>query len=198
MLHSVGDDFHPFNITVDSFKKFVNKIDKTQVIKAEEWGNTNNFICLTFDDVADSFYYNAYPILKEHQIPFTLFISCSLLDTPHHLTTEQLKEISSCDLCTIGSHGYKHVGYATLSPKGCDEDLRLSKETLRSLTGKNIELYAFPHGTFFMSGFTRKHYVSRYYRYGFSSIPTPITHPSFMHDYFLPRICVSERYINML
>ena len=48
------------------FKKF-EKIIKSNIDK--------NYLLLTIDDAFESFYLNAWPILKEKKIPFILFVS---------------------------------------------------------------------------------------------------------------------------
>ena len=195
MMHSVGDDRHSFNISKEAFRLFIEKIHNKNVVKLEEWGSHSDFICLTFDDVADSFYYNAYPLLKQNNIPFTLFVSCSLLNQEKYITTEMLKDLASCDLCTVGSHGFQHIPFASLNEEEAKKDLIDSKKQIENIIGRDIKLYAFPHGTFYKCGYIRKHLVKDYYKYGFGTISTAITKPSLLKSYFLPRVNVTELFI---
>lgn len=198
MFHSIGDSRHDFNISVDSFSRFVEAIKRANVIRLEEWESQEGFVCLTFDDVADSFYYNAYPLLKKYSIPFTIFVSCSLLNKESYITTEMLKEIAECELCTIGSHGNKHLFFAGLSKEDAIEDLLTSKDTLEKLTRKSIQLYAFPYGSLYACGFKRKRLVGAFYKYGFGTVASPITRPSLLPFFFLPRINVENNNIDTI
>ena len=108
MFHSVGGEKGEFNITVEQFEQILKRLKEKNVARLEEWGEQKDFVCLTFDDVHVSFYTNAYPLLKKYELPFTIFVSCSLLDTEGYITTEMLKEMASCAFCTVGSHGWKH------------------------------------------------------------------------------------------
>ncbi len=192
MIHSVGDDYHDYNLPISEFETLLRRLSTMNVVRLEEWNNHNGFVCLTFDDVPDSFYYNAYPLLLKYKLPFTVFISCSLLDTPHFLTTEMLKEIAMCDLCTVGSHGCKHDFYRLFDTKCAINELLLSKNRLEGIIKKDIELFAFPYGSFYACGLKHIRLVSNYYKFGFGTVKSPVTRPLFLPKFFLPRINVDE------
>ena len=192
MFHSVGDSRHDFNISIESFERFLMALIKGKVIRLEEWEQKDSFACLTFDDVPDSFYYNAYPLLKKYRIPFTIFVSCSLLDTYSYITTEMLQEIAKCELSTIGSHGWSHSFYAEFSKESAMADLSSSKKKLEAVTHQSVEIYAFPYGSVYACGLRKKKYAGVVFKYGFGTIASPITKPSLLPNYFLPRIKVGE------
>lgn len=198
MLHSVGDDRHEFNVSVIQFEQLLKKLQHRRLIRLEEWEKDRDFLCISFDDVPSSFYYNAYPLLKKYGIPFTIFVSCYLLDTENYITTKMLQEIAECELCTIGSHGCFHSFYSKLSKEGAIEDLSFSKKRLEDMTHRYIELYAFPYGSIYACGLRHKKLVSSFYKYGFGTLKTPITKPSLLPRYFLPRINVDEALISRL
>lgn len=190
MMHSVGLDNPPkncLNLTMERFYYFVDIIKKKNVISLENWESSRNFVALTFDDVWESFYQNAYPILQKNGIPFTLFVSIELLDKPNYITTEQLLRLSKDPLCTIGSHGMHHTYFSKLTKQQLESEFVESKNHLEKLINKEVKLFAFPYGSFFASGLTNKSIVLRYYKYAFSTIPTPISKGLFK-KYFLPRI----------
>lgn len=192
MFHSIGDDRHPFHLSSKSFEECLKKLKRKNVIRLEEWEQKVNFVCLSFDDVADSFYHNAYPLLKQYQIPFTIFVSVSLLDTELFLSTEMLKEIAECNLCTVASHGWDHVFYSSLCLKEQKEDLQRSKTELEKLTGQDIKLFAFPYGSLYACGVTGKSIVADYYKYGFGTVPSSITTPLLLPKHYLPRIGITD------
>lgn len=195
MLHDIGGS-DEFSISEGSFRQLINKIKLYNVIRLENWANEENFIALSFDDVPQSFYNIAFPILKEHRIPFTIFVSVSLLDKEGYITVDQLKEIASCDLCTLGSHGVEHVFYRNLTHKQLLKEYEESQSILSKIVDRNVDVFAFPYGSFYACGFCHKSAVLRNYKYGFGTVQIPITIPSLLPDWFLPRINVDSSFVS--
>ena len=108
----------------------------------------NGKYVLTFDDALEDVFRVVYPILKAKEIPFTVFVPVGLLDTPGYISTEQLVEMSKDPLVTIGSHGVSHRVMTTLSKDEQELELVESKSVLQNITGKNVDVYAYPHGQF--------------------------------------------------
>lgn len=198
MLHSVGDNLFDYNITVFSFECLLKKLQNKNVVRLEDWSKSNDFICVTFDDVPYSFYYNAFPLLKKYNIPFTIFVSCSLLDSEKYLSTKMLEEIAACELCTVGSHGCTHSFYADMNKSKAVLDLRNSKQFLERLTNKQVNLYAFPYGSIYACGLKNKKLVKQIYKYGFGTVDCSITKPLLCPKYFLPRINIDDSFIYKL
>ena len=96
-------------------------------------------------------------------------------------------------LCTIGAHSSNHYGL-----KYCPQDILLqdfleNKEKLESITGKQIQHFAYPYGTHFSVG-QREHLIAK--KAGF--LTAVITFSSSIYKYHqnhlfsLPRIQVTE------
>ena len=198
MMHSIGDDRHKLSISKEYFNEFIRKVKNKRILHLGEWDNKNDFICLTFDDVADSFYYNAFPVLKQYGIPFTIFVSCELLDKEKYITTEMLKEMSSNELCTVGSHGLHHSMFVEFSKEEAIRELSESKTYLETIVNKPVTLFAFPYGSYYACGFSGKKRVLDFYDYGFSTVSISVTKPLITGKYFLPRINVTESLIQQL
>ena len=82
------------------YEKF-EKIIKTNIDK--------NYLLLTIDDAFESFYLNAWPILKSNKrIPFILFVSTREIGKHGYMTWEHIKEVAASDLVTIGNHSHTH------------------------------------------------------------------------------------------
>ncbi len=64
------------------------------------------------------------------------------------MTEEQIKQLSSSSLVTIGSHGHYHNDLSTLSPQQLTDELFISKRYLQNITGKGIKAIAFPYGSY--------------------------------------------------
>lgn len=199
MFHSIGGNQEDsFNIDTTQFEKLLRRLKSQHVIRLEDWAGENDFICLSIDDVPESFYHNAFPLLKQYDIPFTIFVATGLLGTEGYISINQLKEMASCNLCTVGSHGSAHGFYYKLANTGRFEELNESKCYLEKLTGKDVITYAFPYGSIYACGLRHKKEILKYYQYGFGTIQCPITSPCLLPDYYLPRINVSKSNINTL
>lgn len=116
-------------------------------------------VLLTFDDVDESFYKNAYPVLKRYNIPFTLFIITGKVGTDYEglnlCTWSQIREMANSGLACIGSHSHNfHYldetdNPALLNPqnsKNFKHDISLSIQTIRKKLGFSPICFAYPYG----------------------------------------------------
>ena len=121
---------------------------------------------VTFDDGYECVYTNAWPILKELQIPATVFIVTGLLDADgplpcedwavvgsdlvpasawRPLSKEQCQNISADGLVDLGVHTHWHEDYRS-RPEAFRRDMALSLRTMRMMFGKENVPFAFPYG----------------------------------------------------
>ncbi len=151
MFHSIIDgetDPKTFVSNKESFVEFVEKQRQKRGICALETaldGKGDGQLVLTFDDVHETVYTNAYPFLKQNHIPFTLFVATALIDKPGYITREQLLEMADDELCTVGAHGVNHTRLRT-TPNS-REEMAQSKRLLESITGRKIRYFAYPYGS---------------------------------------------------
>lgn len=198
MFHSIEGSEDEFNISTDEFRQVLERLIGRNVIDLANWESEQNFIALTIDDVPETFYKYAYPLLKEYRMPFTIFVSTSLLDTDGFISTEQLKEMAADPLCTVGSHGHNHSYYYKMTKEEALNDLISSKALLEGLIAKGVTMYAFPYGSYYACGYTNKHLVTEVYKYGFGTICAQITKGVTLPKYFLPRMNVTSSNISEL
>lgn len=203
MLHWVGDEVQdeetePFRISTEQCKKFLQWLKSKNIISLENWEKEQDFFALTIDDVPENFYHNAYPLLREAGIPFSLFVNVSFLNKEKFITREQLVEMSQDKLCTIGSHGVSHGEFALLNKEQVLRELQDSKHELEQIIGKPVEMFAYPYGSYYACGYANKHLAEEVYKYAFGTVDCPITKPSFLKKYFLPRINVDKDNLNIL
>lgn len=187
MLHEISDNIGEFCISVKELDQFLSSLDFNKVINLLEWERNSGFIAITIDDVPENFYLKGYPLFVKYGIPFTIFVNISLLDKPGFLTTNQLKELSRCELCTIGSHGTLHEFYRGFSKEEKLRFLEDSQKKLSKICNSPIDLFAFPYGSVYACGLKDKKLVSRFYKYGFGTITSNITSPCILNYFFLPR-----------
>ena len=89
MFHNVNDDNDTYSINADNFEKFLeyltgNKriVDAKTLIREKDPKN----VVLTFDDVYESVYLNAYPLLKKKDVPYYLFVCNEYLDKDKYVS----------------------------------------------------------------------------------------------------------------
>ena len=70
----------------------------------------NKKILLTIDDAFLSFYENAWPILKQKEIPFIIFINTETVGSRGYMSWSEIKEISKFNFVHVGNHSHSH-GY---------------------------------------------------------------------------------------
>ena len=217
MFHSVVDRmedvYSEFAITKESFGRFIRyelqrgqkPMDAETLKKAVETPNVyKNHFVVTFDDIYDSVYENAYPILKANKVPFVVFITPSIIgreDSAAHvpmITMEHLLEMASDPLCIIAAHGEEHKKFRYLTREEALKSMVDSKQWLEDTFGKKVEFFAFPFG--------RKVEVSKAnirtlskceYYCGFSALDGSLRQKWFSGRWFLPRILVSEKFISV-
>jgi peptidoglycan/xylan/chitin deacetylase (PgdA/CDA1 family) len=64
------------------------------------------------------------------------------------MTREQIRELNACPFAGIGSHGYYHNDLSRISATDAKNELILSKQYLENITGKPVNSFAFPYGSY--------------------------------------------------
>ena len=112
---------------------------------------------ITIDDGWKSVYTDAFPVLKELNFPFTIFLYKKYVDGGGRaLTTPMIEEMLASGLCTIGSHSVTHPfpsKFKAAAKKGNTEHLAFLNEEfgtakifLEKKFGKPVPTYAYPGG----------------------------------------------------
>lgn len=183
---------------VHSFEEFTSILSRYQqkgyqTVSIDKAINERNKDCvniaITFDDVYESVYKYAYPILKEQKIPFTLFIAVDLIGAPEMATESQIKEMAADDLCTIGAHTLSHGMLRKV--KNSYEEMALSKKKLEQLIGKKVEYLAYPYGKHSSVSMRIMGQAKRIgFKRAFGTINAPLNRYTSLFNYYLPRIVV--------
>ncbi len=163
----VGDDDRDIpGITSDDFKTQItdisnldsgyNPISIDAIIKAQNNNSPlpDKTITLTFEGSDSSFIRNAFPLLKDNNIPFTIFISPGLIDAAEKsgdtsvLSWNDVKKISKSDLATIGltSYSYTHIDGKNL--EAITSDLNHARATYREKLEKEPIYFSYPYGEY--------------------------------------------------
>lgn len=115
-------------------------------------------VAITFDDGFRSVFSHAFPVLRRHRLPATMFLVAQTLtpegrpvdwvDDPRQvaaLTLEEVREMQEAGI-RFGSHSYAHHDLTALSEEECERDLRASRELLEDLLETRVTLLAYPRG----------------------------------------------------
>lgn len=103
---------------------------------------------ITFDDGCESVWTVASKELIDRSIPFTCFITTSLIGKEGYITSEQLKCLSRNYLCTIGMHSDQHVFWRGKSKEELEKDYLRCRQILSDIIGYEPCYYAFPYGSY--------------------------------------------------
>lgn len=214
MFHSVVDTkeqvYSQFAITKGSFERFVEclvakgeiAMDADLLYKAiEQPNNYQHHYCITFDDIYDTVYTNAYPVLKKHNIPFVIFVTDELVGKVDPwsklpmITETHLREMLTDPLCILASHGMEHKMFRQYSHAEAVKALVDSKRILAEKYGREVEIFAFPFGRRLEVSNEAIHCVKEAgYKYGFSALDGSLKQRWLSGRWFLPRVLVDETY----
>lgn len=150
MFHNVNEEYGTYSISKDNFNNFINwalenknVVDINQLTREKD----NNNVVITFDDAFESVYQNAYPILKEKNIPYYIFICNEFIDKDGFLKTNMIKEMLESSKCIIGSHSMKHILHRF--EKEANNYIEESKKALEMKFNTSIDTFAFPYGSMY-------------------------------------------------
>ena len=114
-------------------------------------------VVITVDDGHRSVHTELFPLVRQYQVPVTLFIYPSAIsNAPYALTWEQLAEMKDSGLFEIQSHTYWHPNFKTdkkrLAPveyeRFVEMQLTRSKQKLEHRLGVQIDALAWPFGIY--------------------------------------------------
>lgn len=170
MYHNIAEEYPAetagANITPDMFERHIKAILNYgyNPIKLTDYyayltGNAalpENPIIITFDDGYLSNYEVAYPILKEYNIPASIFIVTSTVGhTPEngtvsypHFTWEQAREMQESGLVEINSHTHSHRNLSELQTDELQREIRFSKYLIEKNLNKYCYTFAYPYGDY--------------------------------------------------
>lgn len=201
MFHHVRDDAglgisDSCKVTSNEFLEFIDFISSKRIpvsidaiIQNAKVDGLGKMVAVSFDDVPNNFYDVAYPILREKEIPFVLYIATGLMDTDGYLTSKQILELSKDALCTIGAHTVSHP---MLKMKGVNlkKEFYDCQETLQKIIGKPVVHFAYPYGTptAINTRVIKSIKKSGLYVSAVTTIPGYVNEKSLRNNFAIPRI----------
>ncbi len=117
-------------------------------------------VMITLDDGYRDNYTKLFPIVKKYKIPVHIFMIIDAIgaegytkggykreNVPENmLTADQIKEMSDSGLVFFGSHCIDHIPVTKFTRKERIRQLTESKIKLEAITGKPVDIFAFPIG----------------------------------------------------
>lgn len=121
----------------------------------------NNTMAITFDDGYADNLYNALPILQEHNVPATVFLTAGYVsqnkpfywdkNTPQEdrgrpMTLDEVKTLSKARIIEIGGHTINHLKLAKIPEKEQFKELGAGKRIIEEMVGFPLLSFAYPFG----------------------------------------------------
>jgi peptidoglycan/xylan/chitin deacetylase (PgdA/CDA1 family) len=198
MYHRFDENKYPStNIKMDVFKKQIEIIKRNNFEFfdpknfSEEFNKvkTDKKILITIDDAFLSFYENAWPFLKENQIPFILFTSTDFIGKKGYMNIDQLREVEKESFAYVGNHSHMHEYMVTFDFNKFTNDIDRSIEIFNNLFNYNPIFFSYPFGEYSLE---QKNYISSKFEYAFGQHSGVIDLNK--DPYELPRFPINEKY----
>jgi len=160
MYHSVGGGLYG-NISQNQFRKDIAYISKRyEIVDLPDVleSSSSKQIALTFDDGFQDFHSHVLPILREFDVPATVFVISESIDNPEfthngsssmeYMSLNALQELIHNDLVTIGNHTQTHPRLSECSMERIEREVIGSKSRLEETLDITIDRFCYPHGDF--------------------------------------------------
>lgn len=183
-------------------------LTEKELLKYKEKGEfPPRSVWINFDDMDNSIYRNAHPILKKYNVPATGFVITGKVGSKdfHNLnmaTEEELIKMKKSglwsfsshtnDLHTLNSDGNSKM--INSSNKALTADIKKSNDYLKTKLGTDNQTLAYPYGQ--MRDSKIKGLKKANIKYGYALEERAITPDD--NNYYLPRILVSKDAFNQL
>ena len=157
MYHRFEENKYPStNIKNEIFSEHLKEINNLGIEfikykKFEEIIKINidkNYLLLTIDDAFESFYLNAWPVLKNKKIPFILFVSTREVGKHGYMTWDQIREIDKSNLGTVGNHSHSHEYLVDWEDNKIKSDLETSVKIFKKELGYSPKIFSYPFGEY--------------------------------------------------
>lgn len=121
--------------------------------------NDEKLIAITFDDGFLDFYENAFPVLRQHNYPSTVFIVSDLAGKENLWDYKEIgvkKQLLGWDRIiemknnnvVFGSHTKTHPFLSRLSSKEMEEEISDSRKEIEEKLGVPVEYFCYPYGDY--------------------------------------------------
>lgn len=181
MYHAVGREWkQPHSLPPATFEQQIETLaSEHSVVSLRELATDPDAeaprVAVTFDDGYRDFHDVVVPVLQNHDIPATVFVSPEfvgdenpelardrfdvLADLPDgeraFMTRAELREVASTELVSVGNHSLSHPDLAGLGPAALEREIEAGRERLEELLGQSVDLFSYPYGSYDAETFER-------------------------------------------
>lgn len=162
IYHRVGGGTSDeLDVTAGQFERHVDILGRHDVVALDaaldrlDAGDESPSVVLTFDDGFGDVYENAWPVLREHGLPFLVYLCSAFVGTTMRwegstaqgapgigLTWDQLGEMVESGLCTVGNHTHTHARPEQIT----EEELDVCSEAIERHLGVRPRHFTYPWG----------------------------------------------------
>lgn len=141
-----------FETQVDWLAKNGRVVSLDAILAGPDRSDSASDFVVTFDDGFKGLYRYAYPVLLDRGIEFTLYITTKMVEAASSgkddemLTWEEVNEMVSSGLMTVGAHTHTHPDLRDLDESTAREEIRVSNEIIEGRTGIVPRHFAYPKG----------------------------------------------------
>ena len=199
MYHRFEENKYPStNIKIVDFVKHLEMIKQNEI----KFINPSNFedelknnkkqrkVLITIDDGYQSFYKNAWPILKKSEIPFILFVSTREVGKKGYMSWEDIREINKYDFVEIGNHSHSHDYLIDFTEVDIKDDLKKSISIFKDQLGKNSIFFSYPFGEY--SSALKDIVIDLGFKYAFGQHSGVVDYTKNFFE--MPRFPINEKY----
>lgn len=131
IYHQVGSGrSHEMNVPTDKFRRQIDWLQAHhRIVSLEETvelrgdPDAKDLVVLTFDDGYADVFHNAFPLLEDRRLPFTLYLTTGPIEDPAKfadwpgtpLSWEQVRTMAASELMTVGAHTHTHPDLRTVA-----------------------------------------------------------------------------------
>lgn len=158
-FHGVTDKpSFPWEIYPDTLENFLSQfkrydylpVDPVSFSEMFQHGFSSRNFLLTFDDGLKTSAETIKRLFRERGIKSVFFIVTDLIGKPGYVSAQDISELQNSFGCHIALHGKRHYEVTKIINEGHNltAELEQARKDLGSITGNNIEWYAYPFGDY--------------------------------------------------
>lgn len=164
--HNIGSDSAFFTVSPSNLERQIEyltqggfKVMSLSVLleKLQSHSAVGNSVALTFNDGYESVYIHAFPLLKKHKIPASIFVGVEYLDTTVQtsdgfsfktLSMAQIREMLESGLVEFFPQTQHRVALDNVAYEGAAMKIDQARADLESVIKKEAKVLCFPKGRY--------------------------------------------------
>ncbi|MGH8913628.1 MAG: polysaccharide deacetylase family protein [Acidimicrobiia bacterium] len=163
IYHQVGAGLgRQMEVTTDDFTRQLDWLSQNwevvtfdQAVTRWDEPGADRLVALTFDDGYLDTFTTAFPMLRERQLPFLIYLATESIETgsplgppgrADPLAWDHVVDMLSSGLVTIGAHTHRHRDLRHLPAEAVEEELTTSDGLIERRLGLRPDHFAYPWG----------------------------------------------------